>query len=57
MESTTGINCSPPMQLLMVPTPFFIGVCSSFLRNVHEVHVAEVWLINLDTKEVCVCIM
>ena len=41
------------LQLLGVPTPFFIGVCSSFLLNVHEVHLSEVWLVNLDTKEVC----
>lgn len=39
--------------LLLVPTPFFIGVCSSFLDKLCEMHRSEAWMVNLDSKEVC----
>ena len=40
------------LQLLMVPTPFFVGVCTSFMRKVNEVHRSETWIVDLDNKEV-----
>ena len=36
----------------MVPTPFFVGVCTSFMKKVNEVHRSEIWIVDLDTKEV-----
>ena len=44
---------SPPftLQLLMVPTPFFIGVHSSFLDKIGATSHPEAWMINLDTKQ------
>ena len=37
-------------QLLMVPTPFFIGVHNSFLSKIGASRHSEAWMINLDTK-------
>ena len=48
-------NCldfSSLLQLLMVPTPFFVGVCTSFMKKVNEVHRSETWVVDLDNKEV-----
>ncbi len=36
----------------MVPTPFLIGVCDSFMKKVRDYQVAETWVINLDSKKV-----
>ena len=40
------------LQLLMVPTPFLIGVCDSFMKKVHDYQVAETWVVSLDSKQV-----
>ena len=45
----------PLMQLLMVPTPFIVGVCTSFMKKVNEVHRSETWVVDLDKKEVYIC--
>ena len=37
----------------MVPTPYLIGVGDSFMTKVRDFQVAETWLANLDTKQVC----
>ena len=46
--------CRPAnvLQLLMVPTPFFVGVCTSFMKKVNEVHRSETWIVDLDSKKV-----
>jgi hypothetical protein len=36
--------------LLMVPTPFFIGVHKSFIDKLGETRHSEAWMVNLDTK-------
>ena len=40
----------PAIQLLMVPTPFFIGVHHTFLSKIGASRHSEAWMINLDTK-------
>ena len=41
-----------PLQLLLVPTPYFIGVHSSFCSKLEDYHTADVWLVNIDSDEV-----
>ena len=36
----------------MVPTPFIVGVCTSFMKKVNEVHRSETWIVDLDCKKV-----
>ena len=40
----------------MVPTPFFVGVCTSFMKKVNEVHRSETWIVDLDSKKVEHCV-
>ena len=43
---------SSSLQLLLVPTPYFIGVHSSFCSKLEDYHTADVWLVNIDSDEV-----
>lgn len=36
----------------MVPTPFFIGVHSSFLDKIGGTSHSEAWMINLDARHI-----
>lgn len=38
--------------LLLVPTPYFIGVETSFLDRLEEHHMADLWLVNMDEDRI-----
>ncbi|XP_011405011.1 PREDICTED: MAP kinase-activating death domain protein-like [Amphimedon queenslandica] len=37
--------------LLLVPTPFFIGVPSSFVKKINMTHRMETWIVDLDNRK------
>lgn len=46
-------TCLPNAEnLLLVPTPYFIGVSSTFLKKLDNIHRTETWIIDLDKKEI-----
>ena len=48
--SSSLLSLLHPPQLLMVPTPFFIGVHSSFLDKIGASSHSEAWMVNLDSR-------